>query len=128
LTGVAWGDPLRRAPLALLFGLASALLGACGTGSYFASTDPARGGTIHIVMQSLYFNPVSVDAHVGQTVSWTNEEPAPHNVTYVSGPKFRSSPPELTRGDSFSIRLTRAGTIHYYCTIHPWMKATIHVS
>ena len=28
----------------------------------------------------------------------------------------------------FSVRLTQAGTIHYFCTLHPWMKATIVVS
>ena len=78
-------------------------------------------------MRSLYFNPVEVHAHVGETVIWVNEEPVPHNVTYVSGPRFRSSQRKMNRGARFSLRLTEPGTIHYYCTIHPWMKATIVV-
>ncbi len=79
-------------------------------------------------MQSLYFTPTTVDAKVGQTVVWTNEDSTPHNVTYVSGPRFRSSRPMMRPGAKFSLRLTQPGTIHYFCTLHPWMKATIVVS
>jgi plastocyanin len=79
-------------------------------------------------MKSLAFNPTAVVAKVGQEAIWTNEDSSPHNVTYVSGPGFRSSRPILSPGATFSIRLTKPGTIHYYCSLHPWMKATIIVS
>lgn len=79
-------------------------------------------------MQSLAFKPPAVDAKVGQTVIWTNEDSTPHNVTYVSGPRFGSSRPKLRPGSRFSLTLHHAGTIHYYCSIHPWMTATISVS
>jgi amicyanin len=79
-------------------------------------------------MQSLFFTPTVLNAKVGQTIVWTNEEAAPHNVTYVSGPRFRSSRRILGLGAKFSLTLTQPGTIHYYCTIHPWMKAAIVVS
>jgi plastocyanin len=80
-----------------------------------------------VTMKNLAFVPVSIHATVGQTVDWTNEDTAPHNVTYVSGPKFTSSG-TLSKGGKFSLKLTQAGTIHYVCTIHPFMKATIVVS
>lgn len=79
-------------------------------------------------MKSLDFNPISVHARVGQTVVWTNDDEAAHNVTYVSGPRFTSSRPMLRLGAKFSLRLTEPGTIHYYCSLHPWMKSTIVVS
>jgi amicyanin len=79
-------------------------------------------------MKSLDFSPLAVHVKVGQTVMWVNEDEAPHNVTYVSGPRFSSSRPAMGPGAKFSLRLTEPGTIHYYCTIHPWMKATIDVS
>ena len=79
-------------------------------------------------MRSLAFNPPAFHAKVGQTVIWTNEDNAPHNVTYVSGPRFRSSRPKLRPGARFSLTLHQPGTIHYYCSIHPWMTATIIVS
>ena len=78
-------------------------------------------------MKSLAFDPKSTTAKVGETVQWTNDDQPPHNVTYVSGPKFTSSG-TLNTGDKFSLKLTAAGTIHYVCTIHPFMKATIVVS
>jgi amicyanin len=124
-----------RISLPLFAALALACSG-CGTGSDLGASGtgqagdamPVAAGTVHVVMKSLDFNPNSVKAKVGETVTWTNDDEAPHNVTYVSGPKFASSRPKLTIGQKFSLRLTQPGTIHYFCTIHPWMKATIVVS
>ena len=78
-------------------------------------------------MMSLAFSPDVVHAKVGQTVQWTNKDIPPHNVTYVSGPKFTSSPTMKT-GAKFQLKLTQAGTIHYFCTIHSFMTATIVVT
>lgn len=79
-------------------------------------------------MKNLAFSPATIHAKVGQTVTWTNDDTPPHNVTYVSGPKFASSPPTMQPGAKFQLKLTQAGTIHYYCTIHPFMKGTVVVS
>ena len=112
----------------------------CGTGSDLpassgtnATTQQANAGTpsgktVSVVMKSLDFSPLGVKAHVGDTVTWLNEDQAPHNVTYVSGPRFRSSQRRMRIGERFSITLNTAGTIHYVCTLHPWMQATIVVS
>jgi plastocyanin len=78
-------------------------------------------------MQNIAFNPNSVTAKVGQTVKWTNKDAAPHNVTYISGPKFSSSS-TFSNGGTFSLKLTKPGTIKYVCTIHPGMTGTIAVS
>lgn len=112
------------------------LLAGCGSGSGSSSgvTTAAAvstvppGRAVQIVMRSLAFNPPVVQAKVGQTVTWINEDNAPHNVTYVSGPSFRSSRPKLRPGSRFSLTVHQAGTIHYYCSIHPWMTATIVVT
>jgi plastocyanin len=122
----------RRACAIVLVALSIA---GCGSGSDLGSSsttltaDSAPGAAIvHVVMKSLDFSPLAISAKVGQTVTWTNEDSSPHNVTYVSGPKFTSSRPALDPGAKFSLRLTEPGTIHYYCSIHPWMKATIVVA
>jgi plastocyanin len=78
-------------------------------------------------MKNIAFVPQSLTAKVGQTVVFTNNDTPPHNVTYVSGPKFASSS-TINPGGTFSLKLTTAGTIHYVCTIHPNMTATITVS
>ena len=114
------------------------IVSGCGTGADLGSSAPTQaaqnvaaggsGKTLHVVMKSLGFSPAALSAGVGDEVVWTNEDQAPHNVTYVSGPRFSSSRPMMTIGKRFSLRLNQPGTIHYYCTIHPWMKATITVA
>ena len=123
---------IARAPCFALAVLALAVtVAGCGAavGSGSSATDvPGSAGTVHVVMKSLFFTPTDVHAKVGQRVVWTNRDSSPHNVEYVSGPRFTSSRPVLRPGARFSIGLTAPGTIHYYCSIHPWMKATITVS
>jgi plastocyanin len=125
----------RRLPTCLPWIIAAALTIAVSTGCG-SSSSPATAtakqrsagppGTIHVVMRNISFNPVTVRAKAGQTVTWTNRDDAPHNVTYVSGPKFTSSP-TFTNGNSWTLKLKKAGTIHYRCTIHPGMRGTIIV-
>jgi plastocyanin len=78
-------------------------------------------------MKNLAFSPTSIKAKLGDTVKWTNQDSPPHNVVYVSGPKFASSS-TLNTGATFKLKLTQPGTIHYICSIHPFMKATIIVT
>jgi plastocyanin len=127
---------IARTSLPGLVVLALASAG-CSTGAISASTPNAgapggqttdSGPAVQVVMKSLAFAPDTVHAKVGQRIMWTNEDEAPHNVKYVSGPRFTSSRQMLNPGAKFSITLTQAGTIHYFCSIHPWMTATIVVS
>ncbi len=105
------------------------LIAGCGSGSDLpAASAGGASGTVPVVMKSLEFSPLTIHARVEQTVTWTNDDEAPHNVTYVSGPRFRSSRRKMAIGVRFSIHLTEAGTIHYICTLHPWMRAAIIVS
>jgi amicyanin len=90
------------------------------------TSAPAASG-VQVTMRGLAFQPAVIHAKVGQTVVWTNDDTPAHNVTYVSGPKFTSSP-TIKPGQKFQLKLTQAGTIHYFCTIHPFMKGTIVVS
>ncbi len=130
---------MKRALLLTLPAILAGLVG-CGssnssssssagtTSSAKSSPAPSGGGaTVNVTMKNVAFDPKSVSAKVGDTVKWVNEDQPPHNVTYVSGPKFTSSG-TLNTGDTFSIKLTAPGTIHYVCTIHPFLKATITVT
>lgn len=103
-------------------------LDGCGTSSSSRAARPAGpAGTIHVTMKNISFKPMTIHAKVGQTVTWTNRDDAPHNVTYVSGPKFTSSP-TFTDGKSWTLKLRQPGTIQYRCTIHPGMHASIVVA
>ena len=131
-----------KRPLLLTIPLALIALAGCGSSSSSSSAQssssstsaaPATssssgaGGAVAITMKNLAFRPASVAAKVGETVQWTNQDTPPHNVSYVSGPKFTSSS-TLNTGGQFKLKLTQAGTIHYICSIHPFMKATIVVT
>jgi plastocyanin len=83
---------------------------------------------VQVKIESFAYHPGIVHARVRQTLVWTNDDAAPHNVTYAGGTRFTSSPPVMRTGARFQLKLTQAGTIEYYCTIHPWMKGTIAVS
>jgi plastocyanin len=126
---------VKRLPLLALAIVLVALAG-CGSSSSSSSTapapsatasTPASGGAAQVKMQNLAFSPDTVHAKVGQTVQWTNDDSVDHNVSYVSGPKFHSSS-NFGDGGKFSIKLTQPGTIHYVCTIHRFMTATIVVT
>jgi amicyanin len=105
----------------------------CGSSSGSTAATGAKdsapqSGSVRVSIKTLAFVPSQVHAGVGQTVVWTNRDNVRHNVIYQSGPKFRSSRPQIRNGTSFSIKLTQPGTIHYFCSIHPFMKGTIVVS
>jgi plastocyanin len=127
--------------------LPTLLIVGCGSASHAASKDtrsatqaasqtttnkvaarPSPRGTSHVMMRALWFYPTRVYVRVGQRVIWTNDDSSPHNVTYVSGPRFRSSRRIMPPGAKFGLTVSHAGTIHYYCSLHPWMKATIVVA
>jgi hypothetical protein len=72
------------------------------------------------------YSPATLTINVGDTVTWTNHDSAPHNVVVSTGPeKFTS--PTLQTGQSFSHTFTKAGGYSYYCSIHPDMKASVTV-
>jgi len=79
---------------------------------------------------SCLFNPASFNATVnGSAVVWKNDGTINHTVATnatLNGslPTF-SSPPSIGHGATYSFAFTAAGTYHYYCTIHPWMKGII---
>jgi plastocyanin len=83
----------------------------------------AAGEPVEIAMRDIKFDPVEAEAAVGQTVIWTNEDSAPHNV--IGGP---IESPTFNQGETFEYTPEEAGTIDYVCTIHPGMEGTLTVT
>ena len=76
------------------------------------------------------FIPSDVTVDKGGEIIWTNDDTAVHTVTSGSASNgvdglFDSS--LITPGAEFSYMPTDAGTIDYFCIVHPWMAATITV-
>ena len=105
---------------------ATALLGlvGCSSSSSSASSDapfkvkgePVPTDKVNLP-KSYKFAPAVIEVKAGSTVTWTNHDDFPHNVTLVSGPDKTSK--HLGIGDSASIPFAQAGTFYYECTLHP---------
>jgi plastocyanin len=92
-----------------------------------SSSAPVQSGVVQIAYRNIAIDPDTVKVKVGSTIKWTDYDPVEHNVTSKSGPlKFASK--TFGEGASFEVKATKAGTIHYLCTIHPaTMNGTIEV-
>jgi plastocyanin len=72
------------------------------------------------------FMPADITVPAGGSVSWTNEDGAPHTVTsdvkglFNSGWKYR--------GGHIRFTFARPGTYPYHCSLHKQMLGTVTVT
>lgn len=92
-------------------------------GGAATSGESAAAGAVTIA--DLQYSPADLDVSAGSTVTWTNDDDAPHTVTFDDDAVQGSE--ELQKGDEFSATFDDAGEYAYVCAIHPDMKATVTV-
>lgn len=92
-----------------------------------ASSAPVQSGVVQIAYRNIAIAPDTVRVKVGSTIKWTNYDSVEHNVTSKGGvATFHSK--NISEGETFEIKVTKPGIIHYECTIHPTtMNGTIEV-
>jgi len=90
-----------------------------GTTDNGRATEPAEATVVEI---GLAFQPGLLDVKVGDTVTFLNEDSAPHNVTFDGVELGTQSP-----GESVTWTAEEEGTFEYSCTIHPSMTGKIVV-
>ena len=93
-----------------------------GTSGGSASTGGTSAGGTTITEEGFAFNPASVTVKVGDTVTFTNNDSAPHEVS-IDNQNLGSQ----SQGQSVTWQATKAGTFPYKCTIHPSMTGEITV-
>lgn len=98
-----------------------------GTGGY--QQNPSQQGTpvmgmTRMNIQNMAFVSPNIQVKVGTTFTWTNQDSVPHSVTFKNGMKDSGL---LSQGQSFSYTFNTPGTYQYYCTVHPYMVATVTV-
>jgi len=91
-----------------------------------ANPAPAKAGDVKVSMKDIQFEPKAAKAKVGQTITWTNDEPVEHNVVAKSGADFSSQ--AFGQGKTFKAKVEQPGKIDYVCTLHPGMDGTIEVT
>jgi len=76
------------------------------------------------------FIPNTVTIGVGETVTWENTDTAAHTATSGGGgdgPSGIFDSSLIMAGGSYSVTFDEAGTIPYFCMVHPWMEGTVIV-
>ncbi|MFA6475688.1 MAG: cupredoxin family copper-binding protein [Patescibacteria group bacterium] len=100
-------------------------LGGCslsGTPTDTNTTTTTTVSTNTVNIQNLTFSPTTLTVQKGTTVTWTNNDSAPHQI---KADAFNSS--QLAKGQSFSFTFNTVGTFDYSCSIHPSMLGKIVV-
>ena len=90
-----------------------------------AASKPAAAKPVSASISNFAFAPQEIEVAVGQEITWTNEDSAPHTVTATSGAEFDSG--TMEQGATYTWKATKAGTVEYFCAIHPSMTGTITV-
>jgi plastocyanin len=84
----------------------------------------SRAAQLSVSIANLRYQPASIVAMVGDTVTWSNEGIIPHTVTSTTG-LFDSG--HIQGGKRFSMTFANPGTFDYTCTIHPRMHGEVIV-
>jgi plastocyanin len=84
----------------------------------------ARADLVTVRIESFRFDAEKLSVPAGTTVTWTNFDNSPHQVS-VAGMPLRTG--ILLKGQSGSITFTEPGTYEYRCKPHSSMKGTIGV-
>jgi plastocyanin len=112
---------LRLAALAATVVLLLLTLVACGGGSGDRDASPAAVGAV--TMKDNKFQPPHIEVPARTTVTWTNGDQVPHDVSIDDGPESEV----LQFGATFQHVFDTPGVFDYECTIHPGMVGRVTV-
>jgi plastocyanin len=89
-----------------------------------ACVKSGAAGEVAVAIKNFAFNPADIQANVGQTVTFTNDDSVPHTATLDDG---SCTTPNIAGGSSDGLMFTAAGTYPIHCNVHPTIKGTITV-
>jgi len=84
--------------------------------------SPSSAATTTVHIRNSTFTPDNLTVHVGDTVTFMNDDSVTHNVT---GDPLNSG--DIASGKSWQYTFTKAGTYKYICTHHANMVGSITV-
>ena len=100
-----------------------ALIGSSCAQASIPTPAPAPGVAVdQVTIKDFAFNPEKIIIKVGDTVTWTHQDSAPHTTT---GGIWDSG--TLQQGQTYSRAFDKAGNWNYQCNIHPYMKGKVTV-
>jgi plastocyanin len=87
-----------------------------------ASAPVGNGAKVSIV--NFAFTPAEITIRSGESVTWSNDDGAPHGLKFNDGAKGTDL---LLPAVTFSRRFDRPGTYDYSCAVHPYMTGRVVV-
>lgn len=90
----------------------------------FGSAAAANAKTHNIDIASFKFSVAELSVEVGDTITWTNKDGAPHTATALDGSWTTKT---LKKGESETITVTAEMGREYRCNIHRNMKAKLKI-
>jgi plastocyanin len=85
-----------------------------------------EAGTVQASMAGSAFTPPTIQAKVGDVITWTNNDSIGHTATVDDDPACTTE--TLAGGETGSLTFSAAGTYAFHCKIHSFMTGTIEVS
>ena len=104
---------------------ASVAASAPAAGGGAVCSESAGTGQVAVAIKDFAFGPADIQAKVGQIITFTNGDSAPHTATLDDGSCTTGT---IAPGTSDGLVFTAAGTYPFHCKIHTTMKGTITVS
>jgi plastocyanin len=95
-------------------------------GAAVAGAGAAPTVTPAITITNYSFHPGTLTVRKDSTVTWVNKDGDVHTIKSTDGPTAFNSP-ALDSGSQFAFTFHRAGTYHYVCSVHPYMRGVIVV-
>jgi plastocyanin len=90
-----------------------------------STAPPAAGGGAGVTISGFAFAPGSVSVPAGRSITWTNSDESPHQIT-VPGAARKTD--FVFKGQSASLTFPEAGVYPYNCALHPNMKGAVEVT
>lgn len=91
-------------------------------GILLALPFPAFAADHAVAIKGMKFVPATIEVAAGDTVTFTNEDSAPHTATASDG-SFDTG--RLGKGQSATVEIEGAGSFDYICLLHRSMKGRV---
>jgi plastocyanin len=108
-----------------LFAVIAAFIAIVSLAARATGARAAEGqGGAKVSIADFAFAPETITIAPGDSVTWTNDDGAPHGLEYRDGAPGMNP---LLPGASFTRRFDRPGTYEYNCSVHPYMTGRVVV-
>lgn len=92
-----------------------------------AGDDTSLSSESTVEIKDYAYSPKTLKIRLGDTVTWTNQDSVRHDVVTAENASEGPNSELLAKGENYSYTFKKAGTYDYYCSPHPYMKATVVV-